>query len=110
MLDIPTGRGPYPKDVSNPSKGYYPTSGHFYAVLMRMRLHVFRYIMRVSLIRLSPQHINHVWMHSNYFSEESDDTYDVLNSSMLETYAASVILIYVSAYACVHILTTTPIP
>jgi len=49
-------------------------------------------------------------MHSNYFSEESDDTYDVLNSSMLETYAASVILIYVSAYACVHILTTTPIP
>ena len=36
--------------------------------------------------------------------------YDALNSSMLETYAASIIFIYVSSYACMRILTATPIP
>jgi len=49
-------------------------------------------------------------MYSNYFPKESDNMYDDLNSSMLETYIASVIFVYVSSYACVCILTAMPIP
>jgi len=35
---------------------------------------------------------------------------DILNYSMLETYVAFIIFIYVSSYACVRILTATHIP
>jgi len=105
-------KGPYPEDASNLSMGWSllwvraPMQ-----VSIRMRPHVFRYITIVSLTRLSPQRTNPVWTYSNYSPEESGDRYDVLNSSMLETYAASLIFIYVSSYACVHIIITAiPIP
>jgi len=76
-------------------------------VSMRMQPHVFRYIMMVFLIGLSPQRTNPVWMYSNYSLEESDDKYNVLNPLMLETYAASIIFIYVP---CMRIITVTPFP
>ena len=74
-----------------------PLQATFKQVPTRIRSHVFRYITSVFLIGLSPQRTNSAWTYSNYSPEESCDRYDVLNFSILETYAASVIL---SMYHC----------